>query len=253
LDREGNTIKSWVILDAFPVSFKPGNDLESQSNDKLIAELGITFEAWVEIKGEGGYIIVPPSAGYSIQQEGISYAPPALIAELVKARKQAAQSTIDALKAKVLSATDFHDSLAAIAARRSAQGGDQAKVQAEVLATLAASVASNPKHKRHDRWAKMMEDSGGELSRIVSSGHEKYNPHIATEKVKEHVADAKISHLASASEGFFGKRDPFAPPMPDQLEQGTSDLKAEIAKLLPYEGETIDEWPFKNEGYFSGQ
>jgi phage tail-like protein len=52
LDREGNTIKSWVILDAFPVSFKPGNDLESQSNDKLIAELGITFEAWVEIKGE---------------------------------------------------------------------------------------------------------------------------------------------------------------------------------------------------------
>lgn len=52
MDREGTAIKSWVLLDAWPCSFKPGNDLDAQSNEKLIAELGICFEAWVEISGE---------------------------------------------------------------------------------------------------------------------------------------------------------------------------------------------------------
>lgn len=51
LDREGNAIKSWVLLEAFPVSFKPGNDLDAQSNEKLITELGLSFEAMVEIEG----------------------------------------------------------------------------------------------------------------------------------------------------------------------------------------------------------
>lgn len=52
LDREGSAIKSWVLLDCWPTSFKPGNDLDAQANEKLIAELGICFEAWVEISGE---------------------------------------------------------------------------------------------------------------------------------------------------------------------------------------------------------
>lgn len=51
-DREGKAVKSWVVLDAWPVSFKPGNDLDAQASEKLIAELGICFESMVEISGE---------------------------------------------------------------------------------------------------------------------------------------------------------------------------------------------------------
>jgi phage tail-like protein len=51
LDREGNAVKSWVLLEAFPVSFKAGNDLDAQANEKLITELGLSFEAMVEIEG----------------------------------------------------------------------------------------------------------------------------------------------------------------------------------------------------------
>lgn len=52
LDRESNAVKSWVVLEAFPVHFKPGNDLDATSNEKLIAELGLEYEAWVEIAGD---------------------------------------------------------------------------------------------------------------------------------------------------------------------------------------------------------
>lgn len=48
VDREGNAIKSWVVLDAFPVSYKPG-DFDANANEKLISELSIAFESFVEI------------------------------------------------------------------------------------------------------------------------------------------------------------------------------------------------------------
>ena len=52
VDRAGAAVKSWVILDAWPCSFKPGNDLDANASEKLITEIGICFEAWVEISGE---------------------------------------------------------------------------------------------------------------------------------------------------------------------------------------------------------
>ena len=196
--------------------------------------------AGVEIKGEGGYIIVPPSKGYTVQEAGIAYAKPELIAELMAKRKAASKSTVDALKTRILSAEDFHDSLAMIAARRSAQGWTQAAVQKELMETLAASVASNPRHQRHDRWDKLMNDTGGELSRMSSTSNEKYNPHIAGDKARDAVGDGMIDTLTADTAGFFS-RGPAQ--QPDTLE-------SEIQKLLPQEGESI--WPFANDGYFSG-
>lgn len=52
LDRAGNAAKSWVVLDAFPIGYKGGNNFDASSSEKLIAELTITFESFVEISGD---------------------------------------------------------------------------------------------------------------------------------------------------------------------------------------------------------
>jgi phage tail-like protein len=49
IDREGRYTKHWVIFNAFPISHKGGNDLDSKSEDKLIEELVITYEGYVEV------------------------------------------------------------------------------------------------------------------------------------------------------------------------------------------------------------
>lgn len=52
MDRSGTPVKSWVLLDAFPTGYKGANDFDSSSNEKLIQELTVVFEAMVEISGE---------------------------------------------------------------------------------------------------------------------------------------------------------------------------------------------------------
>lgn len=49
LDREGNYTKHWLLFNAFPVSYKGGNDLDSKADEKLIEELAITYEGFVEV------------------------------------------------------------------------------------------------------------------------------------------------------------------------------------------------------------
>lgn len=196
----------------------------------------------VEIKGEGGYIIVPPSPGYTIQERGISYATPGLIAALVATRRASTQSTVDALKARILSADDFHDSLAQLSARLSARGLSQAAVQAQLMETLAASVASQVAHPRHDRWRKLMSDAGGELSRLSVTSHQKYNHTVSGEKARETLGEDRIADLAAATAGLFSRG------ADNTGRDADSGLAAEVAKLLPPEGE----WPFERDGYFSG-
>ena len=60
-DRTGKALKSWVLFDCFPTSFKPGNDLDAQASEKLIAELGVSFEAMVEISGESLQALIDES------------------------------------------------------------------------------------------------------------------------------------------------------------------------------------------------
>ena len=188
----------------------------------------------VEIKGEGGYVIVPPSPGYSVEKAGITIAPTALIEELLRSQKATSTATVDKLKRDVLSGKEFHDPLAQIAARRSAQGWSIERVQQELLDVLKASAASNPSHPRHDRWQALMEDRGEELSRIVGTGNEKYNSTAKTEKVKEQTA-GNFDALNSSAESIFGKQavpnEPAALPEPDP------------------EDDVVGDWPFAGSGY----
>ena len=42
LDRECNTTKIWILFNAWPNSYKPGNDLNANSEEKLIEEIKTT-------------------------------------------------------------------------------------------------------------------------------------------------------------------------------------------------------------------
>lgn len=51
LDREGNAVKAWYLFNAWPNSYKPGNDLHASSEEKLIEEISLTYELFLELEG----------------------------------------------------------------------------------------------------------------------------------------------------------------------------------------------------------
>lgn len=143
----------------------------------------------VEVKGEGGYIVLPPTQGYTVEREGVAVAPRVLVESLKAARAAQSATSIDALKKNILSGDDFHDSLTQLAAKLSAAGEPMENVQATLMGLMNASIAASPKHPRHDRWAPIMEDKGGELTRIVGSGHAKFNTASKTDVLREAAPD----------------------------------------------------------------
>ena len=186
----------------------------------------------VEVKGEGGYVIVPPSPGYEIVDGRQSVdAPAGLLSELHKARDLMSSSSIDELKFAVINASDFHDSLRGIAARLSARGMDPVDVVIELKRILAASNAADPDHARHSRWKKLMTGNDAELSRMVKSGYEKFNSNAQNERLLE-VKNQQWEDTAAAV-GFF--QIPSEGELPE--------------KEVVYDD---DVWPF-NQGYFASE
>lgn len=51
LDREGNAIKGWYLINAWPSAYKPGDDLDASSDQKLVEELTLTYELFLELEG----------------------------------------------------------------------------------------------------------------------------------------------------------------------------------------------------------
>jgi phage tail-like protein len=50
-DRAGNPIKQWILFNAFPVAYKGGNDLSAQAEEKLVEEMTLTYESFLELEG----------------------------------------------------------------------------------------------------------------------------------------------------------------------------------------------------------
>ena len=49
LDREGTTKKAWFVFNAWPSGYQGGNDFSSSAEEKLIEELTLSYESFVEI------------------------------------------------------------------------------------------------------------------------------------------------------------------------------------------------------------
>lgn len=51
LDREGTSIKGWYLFNAWPTTYKPGDALNASAEEKLIEEVGLTYEVFLELEG----------------------------------------------------------------------------------------------------------------------------------------------------------------------------------------------------------
>ena len=51
LSREGKPVKAWYLFNAWPTVYQPGNDLSANSDEKLIENLTLTYEKFIELEG----------------------------------------------------------------------------------------------------------------------------------------------------------------------------------------------------------
>jgi phage tail-like protein len=78
LDRAGNVVKRWILFNAWPSNYKSGNDLDSSSDEKLVEELTLTYEYFIEqqssILAELGKEVAETAAAFAIN----NFAPPSI-------------------------------------------------------------------------------------------------------------------------------------------------------------------------------
>lgn len=51
LNRAGDPVKAWYLFNAWPSGYKPGNDLSATAEEKLIEEITLTYEFFLELEG----------------------------------------------------------------------------------------------------------------------------------------------------------------------------------------------------------
>lgn len=51
LDREGKPAKGWYLFNAYPVKYIPGDGLNAEESEKLIEELVLSYEFFLELQG----------------------------------------------------------------------------------------------------------------------------------------------------------------------------------------------------------
>jgi len=167
----------------------------------------------VDVKGTGGYVILPPSEGYVVISDKTKEAPENLIRRLIRADAAFKELSEEALEAAILSGEDFHNAIAMLTSKWSGQGRDLVDVQKRIMELLHASVASEPSHDRNSRWSELMKDKGKEVSRAASSAYKKFNPNRGEKMLRDAT--------------FPG--GPIAPQSatPDDTEAGASDDKGQ--------------------------
>ena len=183
----------------------------------------------VDVKGEGGYVILwDDQFGGEVLSTGVVDAPKELVDRINQKKADYSGESVEALKAKILRAENFHDSVARLAARYAAMGIEQGEVTRKVIEALRGSVASSPHHARHDRWRSLLADENSELSRIIITAARKYS----TAGVSDDLHEAMMAQA-----------------------QVTRDQTSKAFRQVPNAGEQnlfdLDVWPFVGQGYFA--
>lgn len=208
---------------------------------KKMPRNSVSHEA-VEIRGQGGFVIVPPTPGYKVQQDNpVEFAPEGLLRRLARADAAFKSLSTTDLKKQIIEGVSFHEALTALAAKLHASGMPPAEVQKQLSEAMEASVAANPHHERHSRWAKIMKGSDGELGRLSASAYDKFNPLKTTEMVEQ----AKPKMVAATRNrdvtlgGFFMKA-------PDELnpKKGAFGNPEKKAAQQAESAKAPDDFPF---------
>ena len=142
------------------------------SGTKLPAKLS----EGVDIKGEGGYVIWPPSLGYTAQNAvAFTPFPKSILNGTVHPDRGLGDNwhtsgSDEFLVNNILSAEDFHASLRALAARMVVDGKPHAATT--LRAVMEQSVAAADSHPRHEDWQERFES----IDRLVDSARYKFCP-----------------------------------------------------------------------------
>lgn len=156
----------------------------------------------VDVKGEGGYVIMPGSPGYTVKLDVKAVtAPPALLEMCASQQRKTKNSGVTALEAQVIRAETFHESLTVLAARKAAQGMPYLEVQTYLGNLLDASQAARPNHPRHSRWLQLVE--GTEVVRIAESAHHKYNHDAKIDEAYHDLDDDTLDELDDITDRLF--------------------------------------------------
>lgn len=52
MDRSGGFVKHWLLYNAYPASYRGSNDFTSNVDEKLVEELTLEYESYVEVNGD---------------------------------------------------------------------------------------------------------------------------------------------------------------------------------------------------------
>ena len=52
MDRSGEFVKHWYVYEAFPTGYSPGDSLSASEDAKLVNELTLAYEGFVEVQGK---------------------------------------------------------------------------------------------------------------------------------------------------------------------------------------------------------
>lgn len=192
----------------------------------------------VEIRGEGGYIILPPVGGYSVIASNTTEAPEELIDRLNRAQRAFNGLSINKLKAKIIEGKSFHEAATLIAAKLSGRGKKPETIREVLSECFQSSVGADPSHHRHSRWLGLVEGKDGELGRILSSAYSKFNPVKADDAVKS-LADPR-GKVNTGS--LFGQAPTSRSPEKGIVADDSATGAAASTVDLP---PVTDEFPFK--------
>ena len=138
----------------------------------------------MEIKGDGGYIILPGSPGYKVIRKGLAEAPARLYDVIRSAVADVEGPVRINLESNIRAARSFHVSVTQLAAKMALDGMEQSEIHANLLGIINDSAAARPTHARHIRWKRLLFGEHDELSRIVSAAHRNFSDDMVMDDIE---------------------------------------------------------------------